>query len=579
MKRYRLPSLVLWLVLVVCSRSSSPGADNADSDVCDILFVGGRIIDGTGAPAFHGDVCVRGDRIAGVGLLSQRKARRTIDATNLVIAPGFIDLLGQSEFVIFLDNRAASKITQGITTEITGEGSNTSAGHPNARRLHSRSAYLDAHGVPIWNDLEGYFRAFAKNRSAINLGTFISAGGVRDNVIGKTDRPATAPELLTMETEVAEGMAMGAFGVSSSLQYVPDRFASTEELIALVRVAARYGGSYITHQRSEGDKIDESLDEVFRIARDADIAVTIHHLKTAYRQNWGRMPKVLARIERARAEGVDIAADQYPYVAASNMLEANIPVWAREGGRDAMIARLKDETQRARIKMEILQLGSTWENQYQGYGGASGILIGRLDKPELKRFQGRRLDEIARTELKDPLDMLMDFIAASPGTQGIGIMFMMAEDDVRAALRHPLVALGTDREAFATDGPTADDFSHPRAWGSATRILGHYVRDEGLMTLEEAIRKMTSLPAARMKIWDRGLLRPGFMADLTIFNPATIRDRSTFENPKQYSEGVRYVTVNGELVIDEGRITDARPGRPLRGPGYRGGSPASSARQ
>ena len=556
--------VVSLLVSVACARQpSGPARD------CDVLFAGGRIADGSGAPAFRGDVCVRGDRIAEIGMLDRRTAARRVDTTGLVLSPGFIDLLGQSEFLIFLDNRAASKITQGITTEITGEGSLGSAAHHRARQLTSRKAYYDEHRVPEWTNLESYFAAFTRNRSAINLGTFVSAGGVRDAVIGRADRAATPEELRSMEAQVAEAMEMGAFGVSTSLQYVPDRFASTEELIALARVAGRYGGSYITHQRSEADQIDSSLDEVLRIAREAAVPATIHHLKTAYRQNWGRMPQVLARLERARAEGVDVAADQYPYAAASNRLDSNLPVWAREGGREALIARLKDPATRARIKADVLRADPTWENQYLGSGGASGLLIANLDKPELRSYQGRSLEEIARADAKDPLDVLMDLILADVST-GWGIMFMMREDDVRAALRHPLVAMGTDTGAQATDGPTATSFSHPRGWGSATRILGKYVREEGLLTLEEAVRKMTSLPAARMKLWDRGLVRPGFLADLTVFNPSTVNDRSTFTAPRAYSEGVPYVMVNGEFVVDEGRITEARPGRPVFGAGYRG---------
>ena len=573
--RWRALILSCCLAFGACTRpASNTGTAAAD---CDVLLLSGRIVDGSGAPAFRGDVCVRGDRIAELGTLEGRRAARRIDATGLVIAPGFIDLLGQSEFVIFLDNRAASKITQGITTEITGEGSQGSAAHRDARRLTVRRAYYDSRGVPEWNDLESYFAAFVKNGSALNLGTFVTAGGIRDHVIGKTNRPATADELRAMETQAAEAMEMGAFGVATSLQYVPDRFASTEELIALARVAGRYGGSYITHQRSEADQIDASLDEVFRIAREARVPATIHHLKTAYKQNWGRMPQVLARLEKARAEGLDVAADQYPYTAASNSLDANLPVWAREGGREALLVRLKDSAQRARIKADVLRPDPSWENQYLGSDGALGILIARLDNPKLNPYQGRTLDEIARTDRKDPLDVLMDLILEDT-TTGAGIMSMMREDDVRAALRHPLVALGTDTGSQATDGVTAATFAHPRGWGSATRILGHYVREEGLLTLEEAVRKMTSLPAARMKLWDRGLVRPGLMADLVVFDPATVRDRSTFANPKQYSEGMRYVMVNGAFVVDDGRITEARPGRPLRGPGYTRRAEATSGK-
>jgi N-acyl-D-amino-acid deacylase len=571
MHQHRWPtfSMLCWLAFAIACTGPAPQATGAAAADCDVLLLGGRIVDGSGAPAFRGDVCVRGDRIAELGAFGDRRASRRLDTTGLVVAPGFIDLLGQSEFVIFLDNRAASKITQGITTEITGEGSQGSAAHRDARHLTLRRTYYDSHGVPEWNDLEGYFAAFVKNGSAVNLGTFVTAGGIRDHVIGRTNRPATPDELRTMEMQVAEAMEMGAFGLSTSLQYVPDRFASTEELIALAKVAGRYGGSYITHQRSEADQIDASLDEVFRIAGEARVPATIHHLKTAYKQNWGRMPRVLARLEKARAEGLDIAADQYPYTAASNALDSNLPVWAREGGRESLLVRLKDSAQRARIKADVLRSDPTWENQYLGSDGATGILIARLDNPQLNPYQGRTLDEIARKDRKDPLDVLMDLILEDT-TTGAGIMFMMREDDVRAALRHPLVALGTDTGSQAAEGVTAGAFSHPRGWGSATRILGHYVREEGLIALEEAIRKMTSLPAARMKLWDRGLVRPGFMADLVVFDPATVRDRSTFADPKQYSEGMRYVMVNGEFVVDDGRITQARPGRPLRGQGYKG---------
>ncbi len=535
---------------------------------CDVLLVGGAIVDGSGAPAFRGDVCVKGDRIKEVGKLGERTAGRRVDATGLVVAPGFIDLLGQSEFLIFLDNRAASKVTQGITTEITGEGSQGAASHRDARRLTARRAYYDAQGVPGWTDLESYFQAFTKNRSAINMGTFITAGGVRDHVIGRENRPATDAELRAMEAEVAEAMEMGAFGLSSSLQYVPDVFASTEELTALAKVAARYGGSYATHQRSEADQIDASLDEVFRVAREADIPANIHHLKMAYKQNWGRMKQVLARIKAARDAGLDVAADHYPYDAASNRLDANLPVWAREGGREALLERLRDPAQRAKIKADILRPGAAWENQYLGSGGASGILIAGLDNPELRKYQGRRLDEIARAEDKDPLDVLMDLIQ-NDTTVGFGVMFMMSEEDVQLALRQPFVSLGTDTGAQATDGITANTFSHPRGWGSVTRILGRYVRELGLLTLEEAIRKMTSLPASRAKIWDRGLVRPGFMADLVAFDAAKVRDRSTYADYRHYSDGMIHVMVNGELVVHEGKLTDARPGRPLRGPGYR----------
>jgi dihydroorotase/N-acyl-D-amino-acid deacylase len=551
------------LLSVLAALTALPGSAQQPA-VCDLLIAGGRVVDGTGAPWFVADVCVTGDRITSIHEGGEpQPARRRIGASGLVVAPGFIDMLGQSEYWVLRDSRVASKVMQGITTELTGEASFTSAAHANARRLHPFAAMFDKEKVPGWDNLDGYLRVLDRQPATINLGTFVSAGGVREAVIGREDRAASASELKEMESQVADAMEAGAFGVSTSLQYVPDRFARTEELVALARVAGRFGGSYITHQRSESDDIDESLDEVFRIAREAGVPATVHHLKTAYKQNWGRMPNVLMRLERARQEGLDVAADQYPYIAGSNPLDASLPVWAREGGRTAMVTRLMDAPTRAKIKAEILQPTTAWENQYLGSGGAAGILVSAVGRAELKKYQGRTLDDIAKAERKHPLDVLMDLIAQDD-TTGSGIMFFMSEDDMRTALKHPLVMLGTDSGGMAPDSPPPTAGVHPRAWGSAARILGKYVREERLLSIEEAIRKMTSLPAQRMRLWDRGVVRPGAFADLVVFDPATIRDRATFEQPRQYAEGVRYVAVNGQLVVDGGQLTAARPGRALR---------------
>ena len=527
---------------------------------CDLLFSGGRVVDGTGAPWFRADVCVVGDRIAAVGKLGEVPARRRIDAQRLVVSPGFIDMLGQSEYNVLVDPRAASKITQGITTELTGEGG--SIAPVNERMIADGKDVWAHYGVtPDWATLDGYFRAFERARPAINLGTFVGAGGVRDLVIGKDDRPATPAELEAMERAVAQAMEQGAFGLSSSLIYVPDRFASTEELIALARVAARYGGSYITHQRSEEDQIDSSLDEVFRIAREAKLPAQIYHLKTAGKKNWGRMPQVLKRIEEAREQGLDVSADMYPYVASSNSLDASLPSWVREGGRDKMLARLRDPAGRARARTTFLEENPDWPD-----GGAARIMVVSVLDSALKKYEGKTLEEIGGAEGKDPWDVLVDLVLADKGNVG-KITFSMSENDVRTALRHPLVSIGTDSGARATDGVYAQEKSHPRAWGSMARILGRYVRDEKLMALEEAVRKMTSLPASRMGLHERGILRPGMMADLVAFDPEQVRDRSTFADPFHYSEGIPYVAVNGRLVVDDGRITGERPGRVLRGPG------------
>ena len=534
----------------------------ASAPVCDLLFAGGRLVDGTGAPWFRADVCVLGDRIAGIGALSGVAARRRIDASRLVVAPGFIDMLGQSEYNVLVDPRAASKITQGITTEITGEGDSIAPLSP--RMIADGEATYRRYGVrPDWTTLEGYWRAFERARPTINLGTFVGAGGVRELVIGLEDRRATPEELRAMEAAVAQAMEEGALGVSTSLIYVPDRYASTEEILALARVAARYGGTYITHMRDEEDRIDEALDEVFRIAREGPIPADIYHLKTAERRNWGRMPAVLQRIEKARAEGLDVAANQYPWTASSNNLDASLPAWVREGGREKLVARLRDPATRARVRADFRRENPDWDE-----GGPSRILIISVLSPQLKKYEGRTIEDIARAEGKDPLDALVDLVVADDANVS-RVSFTMAEEDVRSALRHPLVAFCTDSGAVAEDGIFAQQKSHPRAWGSATRILGAYVRDEKLLALEEAVRKMTSLPAARAHLSDRGILRPGMAADLVAFDPETVAARSTYADPIHYSAGVVYVAVNGELVVDEGRITGARPGRPLKGPGYR----------
>jgi len=536
----------------------------------DVLISGGRIVDGTGDPWYRADVGLTGDRIVAIGDLSGASAKMRIDATQLVVAPGFIDMLGQSEFNVLVDNRAASKITQGVTTEVTGEGS--SIAPVNDRMLQDAAASYKHYGVVAdWRTLGEYFRRLdERTHPAINVATFVGAGGVRDYVIGREDRRATPAELEQMKSLVARAMEDGALGLSSSLQYVPDRFASTDELVDLARVARQYGGIYITHQRSEGLRIFESLDEVFAIAERANIAAEVYHLKTAYKPSWGKMPEVLRRIEAARARGLDITADQYPYTRASNNLDACLPVWVREGGADRMVARLKDPAQRERIRREMADAtATTWENQWVGAGGGSGILVTAVLNPELKKYEGMTVDEVGKQMGKDPRDALMDVVIADHGESAC-ITSIMNEDDVRTALQSPLVSVGTDSGAKAIDGPMSESKSHPRGWGSFPRILGRYVRDEHLLRLEDAIRKMTSQPAARVHLDDRGILRPGMAADITVFDPATIRDLATFEQPAQYSIGVKYVLVNGRAVIFDGQITSERPGRALRGPGYRG---------
>jgi dihydroorotase/N-acyl-D-amino-acid deacylase len=534
----------------------------------DVLITGGRIVDGTGAPWFVADVAISGDRIVALGQLGDAESAVRIDARGLVVAPGFIDMLGQSEFSILVDGRAASKILQGITTEITGEGS--SIAPVNDRMVQAAEANYRHYGIEQdFRTLAEYFeRVETRSRAAINLGTFVGAGGVRGYVIGNDDRPATEVELAEMKALVADAMEDGALGLSSSLQYVPDRFASTEELIELAKVAASYGGIYITHQRSESGRIFESLDEAFAIAEQAGIPAEVWHLKTAYKANWGKMPAVLEKFETARAQGLDVSANLYPYDRASNGLDACLPLWVREGGTDKMIERLRDPALRERIKAEMDDPTVTeWENQWYGSGGAAGVMVSSVLDPALRKWEGKTLLEIGREMGKDPRDAAIDLVIADHGETSC-IISIMAEQDVRTALSHPLTSIDTDSSARAEDGPLSENKSHPRAWGTFTRILGKYVREEKILTLENAVRKMTSRPAIRVGLHDRGILRPGMAADITIFDPETIRDVATFEDPNRYSVGVIHVLVNGKAVVRDGDITEERPGKILRGPGY-----------
>jgi dihydroorotase/N-acyl-D-amino-acid deacylase len=533
----------------------------------DVIIAHARIVDGTGAPWFVGDIAIDGDRIAAIGDLRDASATHRVDATGLVASPGFIDIQGQSEFNILVDNRAASKITQGVTTEITGEGS--SIAPVNDRMLKERQDEATKYGVTLdWHTLAEYFQHFERAKSAINLGTFVGAGSVRNYVIGEIDRPATPAELDQMRQVVAQAMEEGAWGLSSALQYIPDQYASTDELVELAKVARRYGGVYFTHQRSEGDRILPSMDEVFAISQRADISATVWHLKTAYRENWGKMPEVLRRIAAARARGIDVAASVYPYTRASNDLPACFPPWVLEGGMAKMAERLNDPALRARAKKEMDTPNSPWENEWLGSGGAAGVQLIEVVNPAFAKYEGMTFAEIGRAMGKDPRDAAMDIAVADHGESSV-VIDIMGDSDVKAAVSDPLVTYGSDSPERGEDGPLSKTKAHPRAFGTFPRVLAKYVREEHTMRLEEAVRKMTSLAASRVGIMDRGVLRPGMMADIAVFDPATIQDVATYTDPLRYSVGVKDVFVNGRSVVLDGKITDDRPGRVLRGPGFK----------
>ena len=560
--------LVIALVLAFLTAPLIPPL-NAQTEGYDLIIMNGRIVDGSGNPWFYGDVAIRGDRIVKVGRVAAARAKRRIDTRGLIVAPGFIDMLGQSELNLLIDPRAESKVFQGITTEVTGEGG--SPAPLNDYILKEIDPLLKHFNLTAdWHTLGEYFGRLERSHTAINLATYVGATQVRQYVLQDENRAPTPAELDRMRKLVAQAMEDGAVGISTSLVYAPAFYAKTEELIELAKVASRYGGVYASHMRNESNSIMTALDEAIRIGTEADIPVEIFHLKMAGKPNWGKMRDVIAKIEAARARGLDITADQYPYVAGGTSLGAAVPPWAHEGGTAKFLERLKDPATRDKLKQEMRAQSDKWENFYLGAGGGEGILVASVLNRELAKYEGKRLNDIARMmNQKDEIDALFDLLVADNGQTGM-IVFLMSEDDVKLALRQPWVSVGVDHGAVGTSGPLAEGKAHPRGYGAFPRILGRYVRDEHVLTLEEAIRKMTSLAANRVHLVDRGLLKPGFFADVVVFDPQQVRDVATFEDPNRLSVGMRFVVVNGEPVVLGGKQTAALPGRPLRGPGYRG---------
>ena len=533
----------------------------------DTLIRNGRVIDGSGNPWIYADVGIIGDRVAFVGKADPNvTAKRTVDATGLIVAPGFIDMLGQSEANLLIDKQAVSKLTQGITTEITGEGDSIAPTNDALNQEHA-DFLQHFHLTVDWQSLDEYFQRLTKQGSGINLATYVGAAQVRHMVIGTADRAPTPEELKQMEIMVDDAMSDGAMGVSSALIYSPGSYAKTDELIALAKVAAKKGGIYASHMRNEGDAEMDALNEAFRIGREAGLPVEIFHLKCAGKQNWGKMPQVIAAIEQARAGGVDVTADQYPYVAAQTSLGAVIPAKYHAGGADELVKRLKDPAIRAEIRKDVTAPSTSFENLWLGAGGADGVLVISVLNPELRKYEGKTIAQIGKMDNKDPLDALMDLVIADRDNTG-SVYFLMNEDDVKLAMRQPWVSVGTDYGAINPTGPLGESKSHPRAYGSFARILGKYVREEHNLRLEDAIRKFTSLPAQREKLDHRGLLRPDYFADITIFNPQTVRDTATFDDPNRPSVGFEYVFVNGVLSLEHDKVTGQLGGRPLRGPGY-----------
>jgi len=529
----------------------------------DVLITNGHIIDGTGSPWYGGDVGIRNGRIAAIGHLSGAAAKRRIDAKGMVVAPGFIDMLGQSELTILVNPHLPSKIFQGITTEITGEGG--SVAPLNDKIIAAdRVTYEHFKITPDWRDLSQYFARLEKQGIGINFATYVGATQVRRMVLGDSNVAPTAAQLGEMKAIVRQAMQQGARGVSTSLQYAPAPYAKTDELIALASEASKFGGVYATHMRSEGADVLGALDEAIRIGREAPIPVEIWHIKAAGKPNWGRMPQIVAKIDSARASGVDITANTYAYPAWFNSMSAFVPPWAHDGGDKALIARLKDPAMRQRMRKDMETNDATWDNEWQEIPGPEAVLVSVVQNPKLLPLQGKTLADIAKMRGTDPINTLFDILVEDEAFTECAV-FAMSEPDILLALKQPWTSIDNDSQGTAPDGLLGKEHPHPRAYGTFPRILRKYVREDHALTLEDAIRKFSALAAQKMRLADRGVLKDGMWADVVVFDPNEIRDLATFENPNQLSVGMRYVLVNGIPVIADGKMTNALPGKVLRG--------------
>ncbi|MBL7793858.1 MAG: D-aminoacylase [Saprospiraceae bacterium] len=555
-----LPALLLFSLLFACGEIRKIEYD--------LVIHNAVIYDGSGGAPIRGSIAVDGDTIAAIGDLPDAHGVYEIDAKGMAVSPGFINMLSWATISLIADGRGMSDIKQGVTLEVMGEGG--SMGPFNAKMKAEEQQYQgDIKYEVNWNTLGEYLQMLEKKGVSPNVASFVGATTVRVHELGYEDRPPTPEELARMQALVRQAMEEGALGVGSSLIYAPAFYADTEELIALCKAAAEYGGMYITHMRSEGNRLLEGVDEVIRIAKEAGVPAEIYHLKAGGKNNWAKMDKVIAKIDSARAAGLRITTDMYTYVAGATGLDASMPPWVQEGGYGAWSSRLKNPATRARVKKEMRSDAQDWENLYFAAGDASNLLLVEFVTDSLKKYTGKTLAEVAALRGTDPEETAMNLVIQDGSRVGT-VYFLMSEDNVRKQIKLPYMSFGSDAGAPAAEGAFLKSSTHPRAYGNFARLLGKYVRDEQIIPLEEAIRKLTSQPATHLGIKQRGLLKPGYFADIVIFDPGTIKDHATFEKPHQYATGVQHVWVNGVQVLQNGEHTGAKPGRFVRGPGWRG---------
>lgn len=538
-------------------------------DEYDLVIHNGTLYDGSGGEPVVGSVAIQGETIARVEPGAAVRGRHEIDAAGLAVAPGFINMLSWASESLIADGRSQSDIRQGVTLEVMGEGWSMGPLTP-AMKAELRERQGDIRYDITWTTLDEYLEHLVTRGVSCNVASFVGATTARIHVLGYEDRPPTPDELARMQALVWQAMADGAVGVAASLIYAPACFAATDELIALARAAADYQGMYIAHMRSEGDRLLEAVEEHLTIAQASGATAEIYHLKATGRANWPKMAQVIARIEAARVAGVPITADMYTYPAGSTGLDAAMPPWVQEGGHAAWVTRLRDPAIRARVRAEIAAPGDTWENNYILAGSPENLLLVGFKNPALKPFTGHTLAEVAALRGTSPEDTIIDLVIEDDSRVGT-IYFTMDEANVRRQIALPWVSFGSDAASLAPEGVFLASGTHPRAYGTFARLLGHYVREEGVITLAEAIRKLTALPAANLKLDRRGRLSPGYFADVVVFDPAHIADHATFTQPHQYATGMVHVLVNGTPVLRDGEHTGAMPGRVVRGPGSTGG--------